>query len=578
MAEEFRPARKKTGVSETRVRDLRKRHTTLINERSSWLTDWRTLAEHYQPRRFRTLENRAETNQPGTGGLHDRLVANESVRAMRVLAAGMQGGMTSPARPWFRLGTPDPRLEQVSSIKAWLGDVQQIMLSTMARSNFYDAIHQLYSDLGTFGISCMMMVEDDNVVVRYRVLPAGSYCLINDNNGRVSGFWRLLDMTAEQIVVKFGEDNVSQAVKTAFAQWNTKDQWFSVVQVVIPNPDRKPGRADAEGMVYASYYYEYNADEGSKGKLLGFGGYTEQPFAGPRWDVVGDDVYGRSPGMDTLNDVRQLQSMASSLNKGLHKQVDPPMVAPLDFFDVDTVPGAINNIDTARGEGLKPLYQIQPDVRGTMIAIDALKNDIREGLFNDLFKMLALAERGTKTATEVKQLLEEKLIMLGPVIERLHAELLDVVIDRTFAICLRKGVLPPPPEELSGMDLKVEYISLLAQAQKMIGTSAIDQFMALLGSFAEIFPEMLDIADVDEVGESYAEMLGVAPKIVRPRDKREKRRKERQQAQQQMEQAAQMQAMSQSAKNLAAAPVPTPGAPEETPNALAALMQGMVAP
>lgn len=510
------------------IRKLRKRHQALINDRVGWVSDWRNLAKHYQPRKFRALDEGDKTNDPG---LTDDLVDNTSVRAMRVLAAGMQGGMTSPARPWFRLGVPDPVLEENSQVKEWLAEVQRVMLIVMSRSNFYDSIHQEYAELGTFSTGCMFIMEDPDTTVNYRTLTAGEYCLITNPQGRVDGVFRLIDMTAEQIVDKFGEENVSSAVKTASESPGTEDKWFTVAHVVLPNKKRKPDRLDYMGKAYLSYYYEYSpSDENIKGGYLEVGGFDEKPFAGPRWDITGSDIYGRGPGMDTLNDVRQLQSMVSTQMKALHKQADPPVVGPTDLAYVDTVPGAVNMVDSNRTETLRPLYEVKPDTQGTMVAIDGLKQDIREGLYNDLFKMLALATKREMTAHEVSERVEEKLIMLGPVIERLHSELLDIIIDRTFAICLRQGKFPPPPEEIQGSELKIEYISLLAQAQKMIGTASIDQFLALLGNYAEVFPEMLDLADTDEIGEGYADMMGIPPKMVRSRDEREEIRQARQEA------------------------------------------------
>lgn len=528
--------------TDTQVGKLRSRHKALLTERSEWLTDWRTLAEHFLPRRFRALdESSVNTNKPG---LTDTLVNNESVRAMRVLAAGMQGGMTSPARPWFRLGVPEPEIEQASTVKEWLADVQRILLNVMARSNFYDAIHQVYAELGTFGTTCVFALEDDDTVVRYRTLTTGEYCLISGAEGRIKGVFRMIDMTAEQMVEKFGQGAVSPAVLTAFKDHGTKDTWFQVVHVVLPNPKRAPKNLlNGQSKSFESFYYEYAKDsETASPHMLEYGGYESQPFAGPRWDVIGSDIYGRGPGMDALNDVKMLQSMSSTLLKAMHKQADPPVVAPTDFWDINTVPGGINYIDTNKSEQLRPLYQVKADVAGAAALIQQTKDDIREGLYNDLFKMLAISDRGNMTATEVKQRIEEKLIMLGPVIERLHAELLDVLIDRTFDICLRRGLLPPPPEELQGRELKVEYISLLAQAQKMIGTSAIDQFMAMVGTYAEIFPEMADIPDIDEVGNQYSEMLGVDPKLIRGQDDRDERRDAREAAmaaQAEMEKATQ---------------------------------------
>lgn len=538
---------KSRGETDSIAGSLRKRHISLLKERSSWVPDWRILAEHFYPRRFRALdeEGTSKTNEPG---LTDRLVDNESIRARRVLAAGMQGGMTSPARPWFRLGVPDPELEESILVKEWLSEVQRIILNVMARSNFYDAIHELYSDLGTFGTGCIFALEDFEDIVRYRTLTTGEYCLIAGANGRIQGVFRIIDMTAEQVVERFGTEKVSSNIRTEAGKDGNKDKWFQIVHAVLPNKKRDPSRIGADSMAYESFYYEYTGDTGqTQPELLSRGGFDEKPFAGPRWSVVGSDIYGTGPATDSLNDVRALQSMVSTFMKAVHKQADPPVVAPANFWDVNTIPGGINYIDTQNKDGLRALYNVNFDAQGTAAMIQEMKEAIREGLYNDLFRMLALAERGNMTLGEVKERIEEKLIMLGPVIERLHSELLDVLIDRTFAICLRRGMFPPPPEELEGGELRVEYISLLAQAQKLVGTSAIDAFMGLVGTYAELFPEMADIPDIDEVGESYAELVGLDPKMVRSREEREARREAKAQA---LQQQAQMEQAVQGAKAL----------------------------
>lgn len=556
----------KTQSDIDRVKAAKKRYSALLTDIVPWKKNWVILAKYFSPRKYRSLEDGDQTNEPT---LADDLVDNESVRAMRILGAGLQGGMTSPARPWFRLGVPDPKLEENNAVKEWLNDVQRVMLSVMSRSNFYDSAHQLYTELGTFGVACMFVLDDPETIVRYTTLTAGEYMFITDAHNRVNGVFRTIDMSAENIVRRFGKENVSQSITSANDSESTKGTMFAVVHVVWVNPDRDKARLDNQAMEFESLYYELKADD--QQAPLERSGYREQPFSGPRWDTVGSDTYGRGAAEDTLNDVRQLQSMVRSMLKALHKQVDPPMNAPASLSHVSTVPGAVNIVDSAGMEGLKPTYQVKPDVQNTMIAIAASKEAIRQGLYNDLFMMLAASQGTDKTATEVKALVEEKLIMLGPVVERLHNEFLDVVIDRTFAVCMRAGILPDPPPELDGIELKVEYISLLAQAQKLVGTSSIEQWMGLIGQYSELWPEMLDIPDTDEVATHYADLLNVPAKLRKSKAEREEIRAARAEQQQQAQQAEALAGAAGTVKDLSAA-VPA-GAQGD---ALGALTGGLV--
>lgn len=140
--------------------------------------------------------------------------------------------------------------------------------------------------------------------------------------------------------------------------------------------------------------------------------------------------------------------------------------------------------------------------------------------------------------------------MLGPVIERLQSELHDPTIDRTFAIMLRAGMLPPPPQEIQGMNMKVDYISTLAQAQKMVGTQSIEETIAFAGNVAQVMPTILDNIDYDDAIREYAEMKGVPPTMMRTQEELQAIREQRAKEQQARELAAAMPQMAESAKTL----------------------------
>jgi hypothetical protein len=207
--------------------------------------------------------------------------------------------------------------------------------------------------------------------------------------------------------------------------------------------------------------------------------------------------------------------------------------------------------------GLRPLYEVRPDIQSNEIKIERVQMAIRRGLYNDLFLMLQQQDtlRKQMTATEVAERHEEKLLMLGPVLERLHGELLDPLIDRTFEIMTRVGMIPPAPPEIQDTELRVEYISLLAQAQKMVALSGLDQLAMAVANMAPVKPEILDPFDEREWLEEYADGLGTPPKILRDKGAAELIQKQRAQQAQQAQGMEQMNMASQAAKNLGSTPM-----------------------
>jgi len=182
--------------------------------------------------------------------------------------------------------------------------------------------------------------------------------------------------------------------------------------------------------------------------------------------------------------------------------------------------------------------------------INETRQAIDKTFYVDLFLMIAQIDKGQMTAREIVERHEEKLLMLGPVLERLEGELLDPLIDRTFKIMLRTGVVPPPPEEIQGEDMKVEYISMLAQAQKMVGTTAIEQTISFVGNMMDAFPEIKDAVDADEAIIEYGDLMGIPSKIIRSKDEIMAIREERQKAEQAAQTAAVMPQMVEGAKKL----------------------------
>ena len=368
------------------VQALSRRHDALLRRRAPWDAAWQSLADHFLPTRCR-LNPQVDAAEEGPM-LNRGLVDATGILAMRTLAAGLQGGLTSPARPWFRLSLDDADLARSRPGQAWLDEVANRMRTVFQRSNFYNAMHTMYGELGTFGTAFVFELADPQHGFRFIPLCAGEYALDCDATRRVDTVFRRSAMTLRQIVQAFGPSALPETLREA-ARRNPEER-RNVIQAVYPRENTQHGLTDASRMPVASVYWLEGRD-GNR-HALKVSGFRSFPGFGPRWDVAGNDVYGRSPAMDALPDCRMLQQMGVTTLKAIHKAVDPPMsvAAGLRSVGLDLTPGGVNYVDSAPGQSPQaatPLLQINPDLATARKAMESVQDQIRKGLYNDLFKL-----------------------------------------------------------------------------------------------------------------------------------------------------------------------------------------------
>lgn len=533
-------------MAESLKERLGKQFAQLDNDRASFVSHWRELSEFIDPRGSRFLTSDANRNDRR----NSRIVDPSASLAADTLSSGMMSGITSPARPWFRLATPDPDMMDYGPVKVWLETVQNRMNDMFNKSNLYQSLPLLYSSLGNYSTGAMAVLEDDDDIIRTVPFPIGSYHLANSARGSVDTCYRKFSMTVRQLVMQFGKDNVSTSVKGMWEAGNY-EQWVEVMHAVYPNVDRDTGRMDSKNKPYKSVYYEVGGDGD---KLLRESGFDEFPIIAPRWTVNGEDVYGsKCPGMTALGQIKALQLEQKRKSQIIDKVTNPPMVGPSSLKNqrVSLLPGDITYIDQmTQQDGFRPAYQVNPDMSGLLADIQDTRQIIDRCYFVDLFRMLQSINTRSMPVEAVIEMKEEKLLMLGPVLERLNDEALNPLIDRAFSLMARKNMLPPPPEVMQGMPLRIEYISVMAQAQKSIGLSSLTQAVGFIGQLAQVKPEALDKLNIDEAIDSYAEMSGVSPTVILPQEQVDQIRQSRAQQQQQMQAAAMAQAAAQGAKTL----------------------------
>jgi hypothetical protein len=296
---------------------------------------------------------------------------------------------------------------------------------------------------------------------------------------------------------------------------------------------------------------------GERSKYLRESGFSKFPAVVPRWATVGGDIYGNSPGMEALGDIKQLQHEQLRKAQAIDFKTKPPLQVPTSMKnrDIEALPGGISFVDMGSpSAGIKTAFEVNLDLSHLLADIGDVRERIRGSFYADLFLMLANQTDARMTATEVAERHEEKLLMLGPVLERLQNELLDPLIDITFDRMIEAGIVPPAPEAIQGINLNVEYVSMLAQAQRAVGTNSIDRFVGTLGQVAQYKPEVLDKLDTDKWADSYADMLGVDPELIVQKEQVDLIRQQRAQAQAKQAQLDQLNQASQTAKNLGQTP------------------------
>ncbi|GKP76679.1 tail protein [Klebsiella pneumoniae] len=541
-------------AAETLKEKLQKQQAQLTNDRSSFDPHWRELSDFINPRGSRFLV----TDVNRDDRRNTKIVDPTATLAARTLSSGMMSGITSPARPWFKLATPDPDMMDYGPVKLWLEVVQRRMNEVFNKSNIYQSLPLLYASLGNYSTGAMAVLEDDSDVIRTMMFPIGSYYMANSARGSVDTCFRKFSMTVRQLVMEFGLNNVSDSVKSMWDSGNY-ESWIEVIHAVYPNINRDTAKLNSKNKPVKSVYYEVGGDSD---KLLRESGFDEFPIMAPRWEVNGEDVYGSScPGMIALGQVKALQLEQKRKSQLIDKATNPPMVGPSSLRNqrVSLLPGDITYIDQVTGQdGFKPAYLVNPNTADLLADIQDTRQIINSAYFVDLFMMLQNINTRSMPVEAVIEMKEEKLLMLGPVLERLNDECLNPLIDRTFSIMARKNLLPPPPDVLQGMPLRIEYISVMAQAQKSIGLSSLSSTVGFIGQLAQAKPEALDKLNVDQAIDAFAEMSGVSPTVIVPQEQVEQVREQRAQQQQQQQMVAMGMAAAQGAKTLSEAQTADP--------------------
>lgn len=490
--------------------DKVKRHfAALKQERHSWEPFWTDAKANFAPERGRFLgsSSSSEVNR-GSTVLDDKRINGTPSMALSILASGMQSGLTSKARQWFLLTHPDPEVSRYRPVREWFDKVQEILEGVFRRSNVYSALLHTYFEMAGFGTGALMVTSHPDRVIQCRPFTTGTYFLSTDQWNEVDTFFFLEYMTAHQMEREYGKESLPARVEEALNSGHPEKR-FGVVNGVFRHPEQYGLPVKEQKPVCSVHFMESGSDYDEP--FLRVSHYRSWPVMTPRWDVIDTDVYGVPPTRNIMGDAKMLQRMESDVLKGIAKGVTPPMRIPpeLERRGLNLQPGGLNVVSNMNEHAVAPLMVVQSNVQQLQMKIEGVVQTIRDGLYNSLFLALLTQDNPQMTAREVAERHEEKLLMLGPVLERIHFELLDPLITRTFQICVEAGMIPPPPDGIDLGATEIEYVSILSQAQKAVGVNRIEQSVAFLGSMVAVFPELRHALDPFKAYKEYNNMIGV---------------------------------------------------------------------
>ena len=526
-------------ISPEQLTELKIRAKNAFNVRdTNYRPVWQDTARFLSPSHGRFLESSNSIAMKGFAS-RKQIVNDASARARHIAMAGFKGGLVPHTLEWFRLGLVDEEMERWRPARIWLADVQRILYSVFSRSNFYSAIASPINEQILFGTGAIALTDHPTNALNFVPWTIGEYSIANNEFNEVDTSFRSIWRTARQLKQEFGEENLSDASKLLIKN-NKADEFVIVTNALLPRRDFDPSKMDKLNMPIASIYWEGSM---SPTEMLGESGFRSMPAFFPRWETIGEGPWGvDSPGLLSIADVKQLQVMDRQILQQTELVGNPPMNIPSSFKGrLSMQANAKNYVPDNNSAKVEPTFAVKPDIGAMDSKALRLEQKIERAFFNDLFLMILQGDGGAKTAYEIARRQEEKMMILGSTVERQTSELLTPTLTRSIEVLDNKGFLPEAPEELQGSELKFDFVSVLAQAQKAVSSSKVLGFFSFVEMAAAIDPEVVDKVDVDAAVDIYADNEGINPKIIISTEEADQKRSARAQAQQipdQIEQAA----------------------------------------
>ncbi len=474
--------------------------------------DLQELADYFLPRSVQFIAR--NTRKPYVKS--KKIIDSTPLIALRNFSSGMMSGATSPTNRWFKTVFTNADLANDYYLKNWCSNQEELTRKILYSSNFYQCLPEVYKQLGVFGFCAIGIEPDYDNVVNFKVLPMGSYYYARNSKGKINTFCRVYMETVKNIVEKFGSSCPKELIEVS------KENPFKQYEIIHFVEENKYYREKHLSSKYAKYVSAVILS--SKNEFLSIKGFSKFPYVVFESSNPSDTDYPNDcPGVNALADVKQLMMMVKEYAKAVKKIVCPTYKGPASLKNkkLADVPGAYIEEDE-NGRGISPVYEVNPRVLELKQEKDELKQAIKEHFYNDLFAMiLNTAERG-RTATEVNELKEEKMVLLSPLLEQIHCALREI-LTWIYDEQIRVGIIEPLKKEYQNCRFQIEFISSLAQAQKVSNIASIERFTTFVSNIANaIDPVLKSKLNGEKIIEDYATFANISPTQIVPSDEIEK--------------------------------------------------------
>ena len=500
------------------------RYRRLKNERSVWESHWEEIAERVLPR-SRIFTGEQTPGDKRTSKLYDATAALACER----FASAVESLLTPRGARWHQLRSTNPLINRDNDAGRWFDQVTNIMFAYRysPKSFFSSQMHEGYMSIGAFGTAGMFVDEHPEGGLMYRHVHLSDLYIAENEMGRIDTVFRKFKVTARQAMRMFEDGNLSDNIRKLAS--DRPDDEVELLHVCCPRTDRDPTARDRKNRKFFSGYYDVTEEQ-----LIEESGMDDMGYILSRYNTGPREIYGRSPAMTCLPDIKMINEMSKTVIRAGQKAVDPPLIIADDgvILPVNSKPGAAT---FARMDG-RSQAPIQPLFTGARVDIGLEMMEQRRRMINDSFLVTLfqiLVESPQMTATEVLQRSQEKGALLAPTVGRQQSETLGPLIERELSVLSEQGLIPPKPPilEEAGDEYEIEYVSPLTQAMRAPEGVGILRTLESVQAIAAIDPGVMDNFDADEITRTLAEINGAPARIMRGQDEVAEMRGHRQQAQ-----------------------------------------------
>lgn len=493
------------------------RYNELIGARHNWESYWQSLHDYF----YLEAQNLNKTYYPGTELDTTFIWDATTLESADVFASGFMNYLTPPTSKWFRLKPKNQALANSKAVANYLEQVADEVNHALNGSNFYQQMFPSYKSSGVYGTSVLLEEDDLEDDIRFLNLPLKQVLIVEDAAGRVIQYYIEFEWTAIQAASKFGQEKLSTVLQEELK--NAAPEKKHTFLLFIGKRDiREVQKSDKGNMPIRATWIEKEAST-----IVLEDGYHEMPAMTHRFDKRPFMPWGFSPAMKALPFARMLNAAAKTNMRQMMKQTDPPMAMPHNAFlmPFNANPRALNyyNKDHMSG-GSKDVFEFgnKGNVQTGLTAVEYYSGAVKRIMYNDIFLKFEGITKQMQNP-EVMEMINEKMSMLGPAVGRYITEILTPIIIRTVGILWRKGKLPEPPDEMrDDPTYLIDFVGVLAQAQRRAELNTLITGMTLVGQAAEYDPRVLHKIDGDKFVDEVWSITGAPVQVLRPDSEVEK--------------------------------------------------------